>query len=148
MSSIEKSVDCLEDEENDGEVAEILDNVEKLSGDKKEQAIAKLEMYYGPIPHPDILFQYDKMDKGAAKQIIDNGVAESVHRRSQEKTSLIYAMHDNRRRDWMGFTIGLFIIGVGAYLISKGFTVTGTIMSGVSGVMLVSVFASRGNDDK
>lgn len=132
--------------ENDTEVAEILDNVEKLSDDKKEQAIAKLEMYYGPIPHPDILLEYDRMDKGAAKQIIDNGVAESVHRRSQEKKSLLYAMHDNRRRDWMGFVIGLLIIGVGGYLISKGFTITGTIMSGVSGVMLVSVFAGDNKD--
>lgn len=27
-----------------------------------------MEMYNGPIPHPDILAGFDKLDKGAAKK--------------------------------------------------------------------------------
>lgn len=53
-----------------------------VAEDKKEDMIATLEMYNGPIPHPKILDGYDKLDPGAAKRIIDNGIGESNHRRN------------------------------------------------------------------
>lgn len=45
-------------------------------------------MYSGPIPAPHFLKEYDEMDPGAAKQIIDNGVEESHHRRQMESRIL------------------------------------------------------------
>lgn len=44
---------------------------------QQQMAMAKLEMYSGPIPHPDILKQYDEINPGAAQLIIKNGVKNS-----------------------------------------------------------------------
>ncbi|MBO3091436.1 DUF2335 domain-containing protein [Schleiferilactobacillus harbinensis] len=108
--------------------------------------IAALEMYSGPIPHPDILERYDAIDPGAAKQIIDNGVTESTHRRAMEDKAIEYSRRDRKRRDWMGYSIGLIIIGVGAFLIYLDHVLTGTLLSGVSAIGLVGLFVANGEN--
>ncbi|NVY95803.1 hypothetical protein HU830_01085 [Lactobacillus sp. DCY120] len=52
----------------------LLDEVKSLPESKRKNMLATMEMYSGPIPHPKILKGYD----GAAKEIIENGVNESV----------------------------------------------------------------------
>ena len=51
-------------------VDEVIDSVKKLPREEQEMAISKLEMYSGPIPHPDILKKYDELDPGAAKLLL------------------------------------------------------------------------------
>lgn len=63
---------------------ELLDTVEALPEEKKQQLTMSLSMYSGPIPHPDILEGYEKLYPGASKKMINNGVEESEHRRSLE----------------------------------------------------------------
>ncbi|APX73337.1 DUF2335 domain-containing protein [Companilactobacillus allii] len=129
------------------EIKATVDNFEKLAPKQREQVISKLEMYSGPIPHPDILKKYDDMYNGAAQEIIDNGVQESVHRRSMESEYLKQNTVRNRRRDWMGFLIGTLGIVFGFYLLYLGHTVVGSIFSGGTLVTLVSVFASNNNSE-
>lgn len=50
----------------------------------KDHIIAAMEMYSGPIPHPRILEGYQKLYPKAAERIIENGIAESEHRRQME----------------------------------------------------------------
>ncbi|MFC6171228.1 DUF2335 domain-containing protein [Loigolactobacillus jiayinensis] len=134
----------LKSQQNDEAVDQVIDHVKKLPPEKRQQAIAKLEMYSGPIPHPDILDRYNQMDPGAAKQIIDNGVAESEHRRSMESKLLEYSRRDQKRRDWMGFSIGLVIIVVGAFLMYLDHYIVGSILSGGSALGLVGLFLDNG----
>lgn len=117
-------------------VDEVIDSVKKLPREEQEMAISKLEMYSGPIPHPDILEKYDELDPGAAKLIIENGVKESEHRRKLEVQAMNYTAKDSKRREWMGFFLGIIIILVGALLIYLGHTITGTVLSGISAVSL------------
>lgn len=132
-----------ESEEHD--IDQVVDSVKRLPPKKQQQAIAKLEMYSGPIPHPDILKKYDEIDPGAAKQIIDNGVEESMHRRKMETDMLEAAKKDRRRRDWMGFVIGIIALATGTFLMYMDHVVTGTIFSGVSVIGLVSLFLANDN---
>lgn len=62
---------------------EIIDQVKKLpiSEEKQKDIIATMEMYSGPIPHPKILAGYQALYPDAAKEIIENGLDESRHRR-------------------------------------------------------------------
>lgn len=133
------------------DVAEIIQKVDKLDHEEKHAVMQTLEMYSGPIPHPEILAQYDKIDPGAAKLIIENGVKESEHRRSLERNSLTYTRNDRRRHDWMGFAIGVLGIAAGAWLIHEGHTVVGTALSGGTIVVLVGMFlgdSSNGSKDE
>lgn len=65
---------------------EIIDQVKKLpiSEEKQKDIIATMEMYSGPIPHPKILAGYQALYPDAAKEIIENGLDESRHRRQLE----------------------------------------------------------------
>ena len=65
---------------------EIIDQVKKLpiSEEKQKDIIATMEMYSGPIPHPKILAGYQALYPDAVKEIIENGLDESRHRRQLE----------------------------------------------------------------
>lgn len=121
-------------------VDKVVDHVKRLPRNEQHQVMQKLEMFSGPIPAPHILKQYDEMDPGAAKQIIDNGVEESHHRRQMESKMLEMSRKRKIRRDWMGFIIGITSILVGAFLIYKDHYVVGTIFSGISILGLVGQF--------
>lgn len=121
-------------------VDKVVDHVKRLPRNEQHQVMQKLEMFSGPIPAPHILKQYDEMDPGAAKQIIDNGVEESHHRRKMESKMLEMSRKRKIRRDWMGFVIGITSILVGAFLIYKDHYVVGTIFSGISILGLVGQF--------
>ncbi|CAI3328446.1 hypothetical protein CIRMBP1229_02401 [Enterococcus cecorum] len=130
------------------EIIEIIDKVEKMPPEQKEQAMLTLEMHYGPIPHPEILKKYDELDPGAAKLIIENGVNESVHRRDMEKRLLEKEINDKRRGQYLGFIIGLVVILAGTYLIYANHPITGTLLSGTSLLGLVGSFLSSGSNDR
>jgi len=135
------------DESDNNEVDATVGHIEKLAPKQRDKVISKLEMYSGPIPHPDILKKYNDIYSGAAQEIIDNGVEESVHRRSMESEYLKQDTIRKHRRDWMGFFIGIIGIVFGFYLLYLGHTVVGTIFSGGTLVTLVSVFASNSSSD-
>ena len=130
------------------EIIEIIDKVEKMPPEQKEQAMLTLEMHYGPIPHPEILKKYDELDPGAAKLIIENGVNESVHRRDMEKRLLEKKINDKKRGQYLGFLIGLVVIVAGTYLIYANHPITGTLLSGTSLLGLVGSFLSSGSNDR
>ena len=51
---------------------EIIDDINKLNipKDEKQDIIATMEMYSGPIPHPKILAGYQALDPNAAKKLL------------------------------------------------------------------------------
>ncbi|MDM3978219.1 DUF2335 domain-containing protein [Enterococcus faecalis] len=130
------------------EVGEILDKVDRLGPEQKEQAMLTLEMHYGPIPHPEILKKYEELDKGAAKLIIENGVQESVHRREMEKSYFKKSERDKKRGQYLGFLIGTIVISGGVWLINGGHAITGTLLSGTSLLGLVGSFTSNESDNQ
>lgn len=73
-----------DDNSNISKDEELIDKVEALPKEEKRKLTMSLSMYSGPIPHPDILKGYEKLYSGAAKKMIDNGLEESVHRRTLE----------------------------------------------------------------
>lgn len=82
--------------------------------------IATLSMYSGPVPTPALLEGYENLDKGAAKKIIDNALAESEQRRKLE-----YPRQKRRgRMAWFSlFIVALFVVETGYlcyYFISIG----------------------------
>ncbi|WP_260338754.1 DUF2335 domain-containing protein [Levilactobacillus parabrevis] len=90
----------ISDKNNVGSRTDILDKLENLPSEDQEKIIATMEMYSGPIPHPAILEGYEKLYPGAAKEIIENGVQESRHRRKLE------TKRQARRGHLAWFTLG------------------------------------------
>lgn len=119
---------------------EIIDDIKKLdiSSDKKQDIIATMEMYSGPIPHPKILAGYQALDPEAAKKIIDNGIEESKHRRELESKR----QKRRGRLSWAAL-IFLFIFMIvfilcSFILILKGHKISGTIFAGTAFLVFAS----------
>ena len=124
---------------------EIIAQVKKMpiSDQQKNDLIATMEMYSGPIPHPKILAGYEALDPGAAEKIINNGIEVSVHRRKLETAR-------QRRRGRLAWASMialvivciLFIIG-SFFLIMNDHTIIGSIFGGSSFVVLIACFFSN-----
>lgn len=112
-----------------GSNAEIIDKLQNLPQEDKEQIISTIEMYSGPIPHPAILEGYQKLYPNAAKEIIQNGVDESKHRRDMESKR----QKRRGRLAWVALIGGLILcslfIAASFWLILKGHTIIGTIFA-------------------
>ncbi|SFV40577.1 DUF2335 domain-containing protein [Ligilactobacillus acidipiscis] len=134
--------------ESSNDVDQVVDKVNEMPDDQKEITMSKLEMYSGPIPHPRYLEQYENLDPGAAKLIIENGVDESKYRRNLESKTLEFSRQDHKRRDWMGFIIGIVAIIISCILIYKDHVVTGTIFGGFTVISLVSLFVGGNVSDE
>ena len=132
----------------------IIDQVENSNIPKKEkeQMIASLSMYSGPIPAPELLAGYEALDKGASQKIIDNALAESEQRRKLE----ISRQKRRGRMAWFSLlAVILFIFGTGlafVYLVLKGHPYIGTGSGIFSLITLLGSLSDKvselsGNDD-
>ncbi|EOA3017618.1 DUF2335 domain-containing protein [Enterococcus faecalis] len=124
----------------DDEVEEILDDLPKIEREKIESLIIR-QSYSGPLPSPRLLKEFDEVEKGAAKKIIDNYLAESEHRRGLENKSLEYSARDVKMGAWFGFILGLIgLLGGFSVLLFTNHAIAGSILSGGSLVALVALF--------
>lgn len=117
----------------------LLDKVKSLPKEKWEIIMAKMEMYSDPIPHPDpeILKGYEELSSGSAKEIIENGIEESSHRRKLETSR----QKRKSRLAWLSliaFVILIFLFLLFSfYLILHDHKTIGSIFGGVS---FISIF--------
>ncbi|KYH14756.1 DUF2335 domain-containing protein [Staphylococcus kloosii] len=132
---------------NESSDIEVIEAVKKsdIPEPKKEEVIATMEMYNGPIPHPDILAGFDKLDKGAAKKIIDNGIAESLHRRKMENRLLNRENSMYTINRTLGFILAIVIIGGGFYLILNNHPIIGSIFSSTFSIAVLGLFLGNNN---
>jgi uncharacterized membrane protein len=98
------------------------------------------QSFSGPLPHPDILRQYDEIIEGGAERIIKMAESQSAHRQELER----WAVKSGSVLSFVGVAaaliISLGVLYVSYKLIAGGHTVIGTVLSSVNLVGLVSVF--------
>ena len=144
MNSYTESSQNVE-EISDNEIEEVVDKVERLPEEKRQMVFQKLEVYQGDLPHPEILKGYTELYPDAAKRIIDNGIAETEHRRKMEEKYLNGQISDRRLGQILGFIIALLIIIGGVYLIINNHQITGSIMTGISAIGVVGLSTGTNN---
>ena len=133
----------------DGTESEVIEAVKKsdMPEPKKEEIIATMEMYNGPIPHPEILAGFDKLDKGSAKKIIDNGIAESTHRRKMEDKSMKHFARRFYFRFVLAFVLAL-LFGYASYnLLINDHVVVGSIFMGITFISMLSIFTGENQNN-
>lgn len=126
-----------ENDVNKTDSAEIIDKLENMPKDEKDDVIATLGMYSGPIPHPKILEAYQKLYPDATKKIIENGLEESSHRRTLET-----ARQKRRGRLAWATLISLVVIilvfiVLSFLLIMNGHKIIGSIFAGTSFLVFI-----------
>ena len=96
--------------------------------------------FSGPLPHPDILKKFNEVYPGAAKIIIDMAQSQSEHRQILEKSVINSDIINSKLGLIFGFIIGMTGILAGAFIITVGQIVAGTVLSFMSLSSLVGTF--------
>jgi hypothetical protein len=134
-------------DKNELEIEEIVEEVEKLPHEKRQVVLQKLEIYQGDLPHPDILKGYNSLYPDAAQKIIDNGIAESDHRRRMEEKYLSGNISAHRLGQFFGLIVAMTIIIGGIYLIASGKQVAGSILTGTTALGVIGLFTGKKDSD-
>jgi uncharacterized membrane protein len=87
----------------------------------------KGEMFAGPLPHPTILAEYDKILHGAANRIITMAENQQGHRHHLEKTVIEGNVRAAKRGQIFAFVLGTLGIVIGGSLIALGKDIQGFI---------------------
>lgn len=110
------------------------------------------QMFSGPIPPPEILAQYDKLQAGLAERIVRMAEIQGEHRREQESKALTAQIaqierrdHEAKRGQIFAFIIAISAIALGAFASIMGATVTGSIIGGLGlgGIITTFVYGRK-----
>lgn len=114
---------------------------------KTAEIIAIRTQFTGPLPHPQILEQYEHIFPGAAERIIRMAESETNHRRGIQDRSVSADIEGMRRQfsearvgQYCALLITLGFIGAGTYVAISGQALTGLAFSGIGIVTIVSAF--------
>ena len=81
------------------------------------------EHYEAPLPHPQILAEYDKVVPGSASAIIDDFKANAKAIRDLKSRELELTAARHARGQWMAFALGVLILGISAYSLHLGYPI-------------------------
>ncbi|HEY3570066.1 MAG TPA: DUF2335 domain-containing protein [Thermoanaerobaculia bacterium] len=85
------------------------------------------EFFEGPLPHPGILAEYDRICPGAASRILAMAESQSQHRQELEKLVVLSNCRSQDRGPILGFLLAAGAIAVGGFLILHGKEVSGLV---------------------
>lgn len=98
--------------------------------DSKGNTRGILQSYEGPLPHPDLMEKYEKIQQGAANRILSMAEKEQEHRHTIDN-QILEDRKQERDTQMTGFKVGVgvvvFIVLVSAYLIYMNKTTEGVV---------------------
>ena len=108
----------------------------------------KLEItqeYHGPIPHPNIIKQFEEILPGSADRILKLSENEQKHRQNLEKKAVDHQIRIETLGLLFGFILALIIIAGGVYLLindksAKGFSL---IIGGIAAIITPFIFSKK-----
>lgn len=85
------------------------------------------EFFEGPLPHPGILAEYDRVCPGAASRILAMAESQSQHRQELERLVVLSNCRSQDRGPILGFLLAAGAISLGGFLILHGKEVSGLV---------------------
>ncbi len=139
---VAKTEDC---NDNESPLKVILDAVPE---DRKEEVrealmIIREEMYSGPIPSPEALEHYEKIQPGAADRILKMAEKQQEHRMALETKAIGGQVDQSKRGQIFGFILVFVFVAIAVFfakhLEMKEFA---AILLGVTMVSVVALFVT------
>jgi uncharacterized membrane protein len=112
-------------------------------------AVVQSQSFSGPLPHPDILAKYNDAVPNGAERIMAMAEAQSTHRMQLEQMAVRSNISSQTRGSVFAFILGIFAIGIGAWLILSGKDAQGlaSIITALSSLTLIFI-VGRSKQDK
>jgi uncharacterized membrane protein len=125
-----------------------LQAAEAVDGEVSEEAprgrVAWAAAFSGPLPPPDALAAYDRVQPGLAREIVEQWKAETAHRhrtvdglRAIDEQSMTSYYEGEKRGQWLAFVVFLAILAVtaaGIVLDQPAVGVAAIVTGGASGI--------------
>lgn len=129
--------------------------------ESQQQSLTAVKTEFsGPLPHPNLLQQYEEICPGFAERIVGSWEKETSHRHDLEKMVVDAEIEGQRnipkeikRGQWLAFTLSLLFLLVGGFLAYHGKEASGSIIGGAGFIgtitsFLTTAFQSRNNNSK
>lgn len=100
------------------------------------------EVFSGPLPHPEVMRQYEEVVPGSAERILTMAEEQSRHRISMESKIIPGQQRESSRGQIFGFILCLLLITVGTYAIYCDHEWIGGIILTITVVSVASLFVS------
>ncbi|MCF8024166.1 MAG: DUF2335 domain-containing protein [Desulfobacteraceae bacterium] len=104
--------------------------------------IVAAQQFSGPIPHPDILRQYNEILPGAADRILAMAESESEHQKSMDKTAMEFKSRENRRGQYLAMATVIVAFSAATACAYMGAQTAAAVIGGTTVVGLVTVFVT------
>ncbi|MEK7157651.1 MAG: DUF2335 domain-containing protein [Patescibacteria group bacterium] len=98
------------------------------------------QSFSGPLPHPDILRQFNEIVPGSAERIIKMAEEQSAHRKELEKKVIDSDITRSKWGQILGFVIAIAGLGVSAIVVVYGNAIAGGFIGVGTLASLVGVF--------
>jgi len=108
----------------------------------------EVQAFSGPLPHPEILRQFEQVSPGAAERIIKMAEEQSAHRRQLESQVIASDIARSKWGQILGFVIAIFGLVVSMVIAVYGNAIAGAVLGGSTIVSLVGAFMYGTNSRK
>lgn len=118
---------------------------------KTAQLTAHAEFFSGPIPHPSLLEEYERVCPGSCDKIFKMAMDEQSHRHSVDQKTIDFEERQIKRGQWFGFGIAIATLIAAVTIVLRGDSTTHSIVGSFIGVGGLASIAgafvySRGKD--
>lgn len=104
------------------------------------------EAYQGPLPHPDMLRQFNEVLPGLAERIISQWETQSAHRQNLEQRTIQNDILLSRLGLAAAFIVAILFLAAGFYLVVIGQAIAGTAFVTIDIASLVGAFIYATNN--
>jgi uncharacterized membrane protein len=102
--------------------------------EKATQLTAHAEFFSGPIPHPALLEEYERVCPGSCEKIFKMAMDEQSHRHSVDQKTIDFEERQIKRGQWFGFGIAIATLIAAVTIVLRGDSTTHSIVGSFIGV--------------
>jgi len=111
---------------------------------------ATMQAFSGPLPHPEILAQYNQLLPNAAERIISMAERQQEHRQGLEACVVRANTFDQRLGLVLGFIVMMFVAGSGVLCVYIGKNTAGlsALLASVGGPVAAFIYGRKKQSDE
>lgn len=117
--------------------------LDTLNPHQRQIILQKIQSFSGPIPHPELLEGYERVQPGLAERIVAMAEKEQTMQLECDKAYVEGPIKATRRGQWMGFAIAIVFVIAATVLGILGRTAVAITLGGGTLVALVTIFVTN-----
>jgi uncharacterized membrane protein len=123
--------------------SEILQSDASINTEKTIQVAQYADFFQGPLPHPNLLRQYNDIVPGFAQEVTNAMIQQSQHRREIEKLVIQSKIDQAKRGQYIAAFVTTLFVGLGTYMVKTGHPTEAAVIVGINLTALIGVFITN-----